>query len=50
MVSQFIIWKEAHLDVKEAYIYYVEKSLWLGERFLQELIHRYNENILHPEH
>ena len=33
----------------EAYNYYEEKSSGLGERFLQELIQRYNEITAHHE-
>jgi hypothetical protein len=45
-----IIREEAHLDANEAYTYYEEKSPGLGERFLQELIQRYNEITEHPEY
>jgi hypothetical protein len=43
MPYQLIIREEAHLDANEAYTYYEEKSPGLGDRFLQELIQRYNE-------
>ena len=49
MSYQLIIRQEAHLDANEAYTYYEEKSPGLGERFLQELIQRYNEIKEHPE-
>lgn len=45
-----IIREEAHFDAKEAYTFYEEKSPGLGERFIQELVKRYNEIIEHPEH
>jgi hypothetical protein len=50
MPYQLIIREEAHLDANEAYNYYEEKSTGLGERFLQELIQRYNEITAHPEY
>ncbi len=50
MSYQLIIREEAHLDAKEAYNYYEEKSPGLGERFLQELIQRYKDIIEHPEY
>ncbi len=45
-----IIREEAHIDTTEAYIYYEERSPGLGERFLQELIKRYEDISNHPEH
>jgi len=50
MRYKLIIREEAHLDASEAYTYYEEKSPGFGERFLQELVKRYNEIIEHPEH
>jgi len=50
MPYQLIIREEAHFDAKEAYTYYEEKSPGLGDRFLEELIHRFNDIILHPEY
>ncbi len=50
MPYQLIIRQEAHLDANEAYTFYEEKSPGLGERFLQELIQRYNQIIEHPEY
>jgi hypothetical protein len=50
MPYQLVIREEAHLDANEAYNYYEEKSTGLGERFLQELIQRYNEITAHPEY
>ncbi len=50
MAYQLIIRQEAYSDVNEAYTYYEEKSAGLGERFLQELIQRYNEITEHPEY
>ena len=50
MAYQLIIREEAHLDANKAYTYYEQKSPGLGERFLQELIQRYNEISEHPEY
>lgn len=38
------------MDANEAYTFYEEKSPGPGERFLQELIQRYNQIIEHPEY
>ena len=45
-----VIREAAHLEAAEAYKYYEEKSPGLGERFLTELLKRYNEIANHPEH
>lgn len=50
MTYRLIIQEEAHLEAKDAYTYYEEKSPGLGERFLNELVRRYNDIIAHPEY
>ena len=50
MSYQLIIRDEAHLDSLEAYNYYEENSPGLGERFVQELVQRYNDIAEHPEY
>jgi hypothetical protein len=50
MLFNLIIKEEAHVDTIEAYNYYEEKSVGLGERFLQALLKRYNDLAQHPTH
>ena len=50
MPYQLIIREEAHLETLEAYHYYQSKSPGLGERFISELLKRYEEIANHPEH
>ncbi len=50
MPYQLIIREEAYLEIIEAYNYYQSKSPGLGERFISELLKRYEEIANHPEH
>ena len=43
-----IVKEEAHQDTIEAYNYYEEKLVGLGERFLEALQQRYHELSEHP--
>ncbi len=50
MAFNLIIKEEAHNDTIDAYNYYENKSVGLGERFLAELEKRYLDLIKHPTH
>lgn len=50
MPFNIIVKEEAHQDSIDAYNYYEEKSIGLGERFLESLQKRYNDLSLHPTH
>ncbi len=49
MAYDIIIREEAHFEALEAYVYYQSKSPRLGQRFLTELLKRYQEIATHPE-
>ena len=48
MSFKLIIKQEAHLDTIDAYNYYEENQLGLGEKFLLSLQKRYEDLIKHP--
>jgi plasmid stabilization system protein ParE len=50
MLFHVIVTKEAHHDVLEAFRYYEEKQIGLGERFLGVLEDCYLSLSKHPEH
>ena len=41
---------EAHLEIIEAYIYYEDKQLGLGEQFLEQLNSYFTRIVDHPKH
>ncbi len=50
MSYKLIILKSAADDALEAYCYYEEKQPGLGDRFLSEVLERYNDISKHPEY
>jgi hypothetical protein len=49
MTYRLVILKAAADDTKEAYNYYEEIQTGLGDRFLAELLIRFNEISKHPQ-
>jgi hypothetical protein len=50
MAYRIITLKSAAEDISEAYNYYEGLQTGLGDRFLAELIKRYNEISVHPQY
>jgi predicted glycosyltransferase len=50
MAYRIIILRSAAEDAQQAYKYYEELSAGLGDRFLAEVLERYNEVSKHPHY
>lgn len=50
MPNTLVIKEEARLDMLEAYLYYEQQQVGLGERFLSEVKKRLDDITNHPEY
>lgn len=50
MAHKLITLKAAAEDISEAYNYYESLQVGLGDRFMLELVKRYNEISIHPQY